>query len=280
MVTTASGEVLSSKRNLRLREKELSPILKEFHKLTEAKRKPQLPDPATAKPPRRPLPKLPKGGMAIEGFCTYLDTDNQNSIRRAQRFYYEKNPDRWEVETQSDTLWLKESEWKSLLPQELSPGRKHTVSQVIQNRFYSTIGIDYMEGSVNSLPVRKSTMHLTVKKVTSSKIQLELAGYAYLGKEFDITQKNQARSRGSELRIEGKLEFDSKKQKFTRFDIVGVGSAWGNKMNYTNREVLIRPYPWLYGIACKLITGDSPKDKLPPYNLIHYGSAGAYFPKK
>ncbi len=61
---------------------------------------------------------------------------------------------------------------------------------------------------------------------------------------------------------------------FDQFDIVRVGKAWGNKMNYTRRAMSIEGYPWMYGIACDLVTGDSPIDRIPPYNLSHYNSSG------
>lgn len=61
---------------------------------------------------------------------------------------------------------------------------------------------------------------------------------------------------------------------------MGVGKAWGNKRNYTRREMGIEGYPWMYGIACELVTADSPIDRIPPYNLLHYNSSGMpYFPK-
>ena len=46
------------------------------------------------------------------------------------------------------------------------------------------------------------------------------------------------------------------------------------------REIKGDGYPWLYGVACELVTGDSPIDRVPPYNLLHYGSAGPYFAEK
>ena len=77
----------------------------------------------------------------------------------------------------------------------------------------------------------------------------------------------------------GELHCD-RSGKFDRFDIVGVGKAWGNKMNYTRRELSIEGYPWMYGIACELVTGNSPIDRIPPYNLLHYnGSGTSYFAK-
>jgi len=55
-------------------------------------------------------------------------------------------------------LWLTEAEWKALIPASPRPGDRHEVPAAIQKRFYGTIGIDYMEGSVSALPTRKSTM--------------------------------------------------------------------------------------------------------------------------
>ena len=81
------------------------------------------------------------------------------------------------------------------------------------------------------------------------------------------------------MRVSGRLVYDTGKGAFTRFDIVGVGKAWGNKMEYTRREIGIDDYPWMYGIACELVTGNSAIDRIPPYNLLHYGGAVSYFPK-
>jgi hypothetical protein len=181
------------------------------------------------------------------------------------------------VETQSDLLWLTESEWKSLIPAAPKPGDRSEVTPAIQKRFYSTIGIDYMEGSVNSLPSRQTTMTLTVQRVDDPTIVLRLDGYAHLGKEFDEKLRSEPNSRGCELRILGEVRYDRKKQALERFDVAGIGRAWGNKMNYVHREIRLDEYPWMYGIAWELVTGDTPQDRIPPYNLLHYSSTGPYF---
>ena len=77
----------------------------------------------------------------------------------------------------------------------------------------------------------------------------------------------------------GRLSYDQAKGAFTRFDLVGIGKAWGNKMEYTRREIGIDDYPWMYGIACELVTGTSAIDRIPPYNLLHYGGGIPYFSK-
>ena len=43
------------------------------------------------------------------------------------------------------------------------------------------------------------------------------------------------------------------------------------------KEVRLDRYPWVYGIACELVTGDAPQDRIPPYNLLHHNPTGPYF---
>ena len=130
-----------------------------------------------------------------------------------------------------------------------------------------------MEGSVSALPTRKSTMSLTVEKLTDESLVLRLDGYAHLGREFDVELEDGPKSRGCELRIRGSVHVDRKKQAITQVDIVGVGRAWGRRTN----EIRLDQYPWMYGIAVELVTGDTPQDLIPPYNLLHYNPTGPYF---
>jgi hypothetical protein len=45
-------------------------------------------------------------------------------------------------------------------------------------------------------------------------------------------------------------------------------------------EIRLDQYPSVYGIACKLVTGHSPQDRIPSYNLLHYNSNGPYFEER
>jgi hypothetical protein len=209
-----------------------------------------------------------------------LRQDEKNQVVRSQEYYYKQNPDRCLAETQSDMLWLTEAEWKSLIPANPKPGDCSEVASAIQKRFYSTIGIDYMEGSVNSLSPRKTTMTLTVEREDDERIVFRLDGYAHLGKEFDEKLRSEPNSRGCELRVLGDVRYDRKKHAIERFDVAGAGRAWGNKMDYIRREIKLEQYPWTYGIAWELVTGDTPQDRIPPYNLLHYNSTGPYFEKR
>lgn len=258
---------------MRLREKDLAPLLAAYRALPEGARKPQLPDPKLATPAKRPVPKAPAIGLVVRGYCTYFKTGEDGQPQRAKRLYYQQNPDAWAAETQSDMLWLTEAEWRSLIPENSSAGTQVAVPQEIQRRFFSTIGIDYMEGSVNALPLRESTMTITVKKNG----QLRIDGFGKMGKAHGSGSKSDPRTRGCELRVIGRISYDSTKKKITAFDLAGVGEAWGNKMEYTRREIGIPGLRWKYGIACELVTGSAPDDLIPPYNMLHYGSKMKYF---
>ena len=276
VVVTAGGETIA-RQNLRLRERELASALEEYRRLPTEKRKPELPDPALAKAPQRPVPQPPANGLIVRGYCTYMAADKDGRLARSQEFYYKENPDRWAAETQSDLLWLTEAEWKSLIPADLEPGAKVEASAAIQRRLYGTLGIDYMEGSVNSLAVRDSTLAVTVVAASADKVLLLVSGEAELGKPLDDQSRDQPETRGGELRIVGEISYDRREQKIDRFDLAGIGRAWGNKMNYVGREVRLGSHPWHYGIACELVTTRTPADLIPPYNLLHYNSTPPYF---
>jgi hypothetical protein len=254
-------------------------VLEEFRSLPESERRPHLEDPALAHPPKRPVPQPPAGGLIVRGFCTYLrgDEDRAGRMVRSREFYYKENPDRWAAETQSDMLWLTQVEWRSLVPADPKPGDRAEVSAAIQRRFFGTIAIDYMEGSVNSLAPRATAMALTVERVNPDAIEMRLDGYGRMGKELDEALRTQANSRGCEVRVLGFVSYDRRKAVIARFDVLGIGEAWGNKMEYVHREIRVGPYPWRYGIACELVRGDSAIDRIPPYNMLHYGGREPYF---
>lgn len=272
VVATAAGQTVG-KDNPGLRRKDLEGALKEFAALPADRRMPTIPGPATAKPPKRAVPGPPANGLILRGYCTYLRHDDKGQIVRSPEFYYKQNPDRWKVETQSDLLWLTEAERKSLIPTSPKAGDRHEVARPIQKRFYSTIGIDYMEGSVSALPVRASTMTLVVEKADDQALVLRLKGHARLGAERDSKAGGGSKGRGCELRLLGTVHYDRKKQAITRFDAVGVGRAWGRRTD----EIRLDRNPWMYGIACELVTGNTPRDRIPPYNMLHYNPTGPYF---
>jgi len=280
VVATAGGTVLGGKDALRMREKELAKILEDFKALPEEERKPKIEVPADVAPPKRKLPLPPENGLILKGYCTYLRPDGSGRIARSKEWYYRDNPDRWPAETQYDMPWLTETEWKSLIPADPKKGDRADVALPIQKRFFCTICIDYMEGSVNALLARETSLILTVENVTPEKISMRLDGTAKLGKELEEKARKEKNTRGSDVRVLGYVTVDRARSAITRFDIVGLGLAWGNKMEYVHREIRFDAFPWMYGIAVELVETRRPIDLVPPYNMLHYGSGLKYFDEK
>jgi hypothetical protein len=279
VVATAGGRTIG-KEGPKLRQRDLDSALQEYRRLPREQRSHLLEDPARARPAKRAVPLPPRNGLIVRGYCTFLRRDDKGRVVRSPEYYYKENPDRWKTETQSDLLWLTEREWKSLIPANPTAGSRNGVARAIQKRFYSTLAIEYMDGSVNSLPARDKTMTLTVERVDDNRVLQRLDGYARLGKERNDKLRSQPHTRGCEVRVLGFIDYDRKRQAIVRFDIAGIGRAWGNKMDYLNREIRLDQYPWMYGIACELVTGNSSHDRIPPYNLLHYNSTGPYFEKR
>ena len=126
---------------------------------------------------------------------------------------------------------------------------------------------------------RRSTrsLTLTVEAVTPESLVMRLDGFAKLGREFDVKLHKEKNSRDSDVRLLGAVTVDRSRNAITRFDIVGLGQAWGNKMEYVRREIRLDAVPWLYGIAVELVDTRRPIDLVPPYNMLHYGSGLKYF---
>ena len=270
VAASASGRSLGDAKSLKLRSRELAPMLDEFNALPESMRKPKLGPPGSV---RKRLPDPPKGAMIVRGHCSYLKRDEGGKLQRHEMFYFKRNPDRWKAETQTDVMWLREKEWRALVPKSVKVGDRFPINKKIQQRFYSTMAIDFMEGSVNSLPVRSSTMEIKVVQADKDGVWMQMFGSGKMGTTLKKHDREAENSRGCEIQIVGMLH-RKPDGAFDRFDIVGVGTGWGNKNHFDPSYMDNERYPWTYGIACELVTTRRPIDKIPPYNLLHYNQSG------
>ena len=275
---SASGTQLGKDAYATLRKKELSGILRQYRRLPPENRQPELAAIDPSAKPARPQP--PQGGLVLKCHCSYLEADQSGNAQRAKQYYFKENANRWEAETQTDTLWITADEWQAMVPKPNAvEGETFEVPSNIQSRFFSTVGIDFMDGSSPSLKTRQSKMSLTIDKVTPKQIELSLNGYGRMGKDFD-PEKNKLRfSRGCEVRLIGKWIYNLETKSFATIEIAGIGEAWGFNDSLRHHDVRIGQDRWLYGVACELVSPDSPENSIPPYNMLHYKHAGPYFKK-
>lgn len=188
-------------------------------------------------------------------------------------------------EAQPDHMWITPAEWKSLVPANPEKGDKVALPATLTDRFlrwhlnplrfYGRYGSD----AVDRKEIRGSELTLTVQTVTPQMVMLRLEGHAQIGQAppAAVVEGRLAslEAWGFEPRVLGFLEYDVRKQIFTRFDIVALGEHFGRLGLGTAAPSRIGLQP--LGMSFTLIKGDQPRDRIPPgraANAQHYFNVG------
>jgi len=255
-----------------MEDQDLSKALEEFRRLPRSEQRPKLP--AQPEPGERRILAPPPGGMILKYFERYLDLDVRGALSHVTRDW---SPGRWDVitkiyaEPQHDHLWLTPAEWKSLLPAEPRKGLTHNVPERIAHRIFSGYIVCIATGTGpaywDRAAMNPARLTLTVEEAGASGLRLRLDGHLRVAQKMSIFREHDSQGKrlyfdcefGVDARLLGHAEYDSKKKAFTRFDVVGVGDAWGEDSISTPG---FRPGP--HGWAFELVTGERPLDRVPP----------------
>jgi hypothetical protein len=279
----ASGKPLGGKvesNNLANMQKALN----EFRYLPEEDRKPKIARPVSVTIDDR-LPKPPPGAMILAVYTTYLDRDDKGQYSRTDRYFSEIHygsgaPVRPAL-TNLEMLWITEAEWKAMIPQDPVAGSKSPMPASLKRRILALHSQDYKANDrYPARKVRDGEFTLTVTRASAEMIALRLDGFARTGATYDDYAQAPPKTTlgdaedgklGADLRFQGILIYDRKKQAFTRFDIVSVGDVWGEYTNrYRGAGMNGKPRSWPIGIAFELVTGDRPVDRVPPLEACPY----------
>ncbi len=176
-------------------------------------------------------------------------------------------------QAQPDHLWLTRAEWRSLVPAEPRPGLKLPLPGAVAGRLVRWhLNPLFVYGEANPLgpkEVRAAELTLTVTEASPAVVRLRLDGFARLGKEAPPDVKAGRRACvdqwGYEPHLLGSLDYDRRKQAFTRFDIVALGDHFG-RLGICDSAA--RPGCQPLGIAFELVTRDAPADRIPPGRTI------------
>jgi hypothetical protein len=173
-------------------------------------------------------------------------------------------------QAQPDHMWLSEAEWKSLMPPNPRVGDTFAMPAGVADRLVRrhlnprTIYDGHSDG-LDPASVRAAELNLSVEAVSADRVRLRLNGHAKLGTESPpdvvdgkIASMNQW---GYEPTLLGFLEYDPKKQVFTRFDVVALGDQFG-RVGLTFGAA--RPGCQPLGVTFEFVTGDTPADRVPP----------------
>ncbi len=157
-----------------------------------------------------------------------------------------------------DHLWLTADEVKQLVPAKPAVGQRYPLPEKIAERLCRFHLLDNTRGEPVQWTrgdVRARRFTLKVLSATAEAVTLRFDGEALLTSDPDPAKAD----RGFDVRLLGELRYLPKKGTFDRFDVVAVGTHWGE----TPDTQKARPGKTLLGL-CFELAGDKPTDRVPP----------------
>lgn len=273
---TPSGKLLSgSVKGRDGMAKGLEEVLASYEKLPKEDRLPKAVEGET-KPQMAP----PEGGLVLTIYDRPLGRDSEG------RYRLPDGDDFGGLRThaphgQRSSLWLKEEEWKSLVPAEPKKGDKHKVATKLMKRItlYGLVPQTLWVVEENWKPdsVREGELTVTVEDVTKESVRLRLSGSVLLtgmgvlhewpNRKFIKNLENRY-----DARLEGVIVYDRGKKKIVRFDLAALGDYSGRWFAGNKGWVeATREAPLSLGFAYELdqTAYDLPAERRRPRSFIH-----------
>lgn len=268
--------------------------LEAFHKLPESERKPGVVAVPDLKADELLIPSPPKGGLVLKVHARFL-TREKDDLRPARVEDFplmgdkpeDRNPWRLFLHPNTEYLWMTADEAKSLVPADPKVGDRHAVPAPLVDRlarFHLTPrrATTSEGGILGKKDVQAARADLLVEEATADKLRLRLVGEVHTGTTFDAakaTTPNGPLGFGYQTPLHGILEYDRKKDRFTRFDVVAPGEVWGRWGDANGKSLFAeRPGSTPFGFALELARGDSPTERIPPGgNPAYIGPRSGYF---
>lgn len=191
---------------------------------------------------------------------------------------------RWKDARNHDYVWVTRDEMLQMIPDAPSVGDSYSLPDPITRRLARFHLLDCVRGENHSWPkdaIRELDLRFTVTTVSDDAVDLELSGRVHMQEsgEWCLGAPRESASRGSGIccllneqgftpEVLGAARVDLTQKRFTRFDLVAVGTRWGGT-RYNGRRNDVEPAP--LGIAMT-IAGTAHRDRTPPH-----ASLSAYF---
>lgn len=228
-------------------------------------------------------PSPPPGGLVLKVYGRFLARDDEGKLRysSAKDFprmakFTPKQVRRasylFEV-SYTDFVWLKEAEWKTLVPANAKVGDTIEIPEAITRRLciyhLAPRRLFGEGGGFNRKSLREVKLTLTVTKASPTGTTFRLNGLARLGSMFDAVKtasvEGPAYPLGFEPEIQGSLYYDTAKKAFTRFDMVVAGDCWGRLGDANNNPTSIdRPGRYPIAFAFEIVDPSVPANRLVP----------------
>jgi len=285
---TASGKRLA----IGFQQRAMEDALEAWSALPEAERKPgaiQIPERGLIDS-KRITAQPPPGGLILKLHGRYLAREPGGELRLTtllRDFPGIKDPATryprnfgYYCEANADFMWLTDAEWQSLIPARPRKGDAFRLPTAICDRLcqyhllpgsmHSRTGYLWDHLGLKNKGVRAREMTLTVEEVSESGLRLALTGFVHLGHPYDAVATARVPPKrlvnlGYEAQVRGVLDYDSKKQELTRFDMLVLGDLYGDA---DPNHWLVRPGRNPLGFAFELVKGETPGDRLPPRGYL------------
>lgn len=163
------------------------------------------------------------------------------------------------TEPMPDVMWIRQDEWKSLIPDLPKKGDRLDLPAPIKMRMLRYHMIDGTFGlpfAWKLVDVKRSDMSLVVDEVSPS-MRMLLEGSVFMSNG----EESKKGTHGFEAQVRGVLEADLASRKFTRCDIVAIGDCWGGDWEGGR---FARPGRAPLGVAFELAAGKSAAERVPP----------------
>jgi hypothetical protein len=272
-------------------------ILEEFRKLPEEDRRPDGGNIPGLKPGEAVVPTPPKNGLVLRVHTRAMARDEKGGYRAVAAEDYPLVKDVKHFESLKsignfgpnvDSLWLTETEWRTLVPAEAVKGQRFDIAPAVTERLvrfhlvpHKMVGGTGHWGRAN---VKKARLSLIVEDVSDDRVRLRAEGFAHLGSAYEAekaTTPNGVLGPGYEAPLYGFLEYDRKKGAFTRFDLVAPGDVWGRWGDANGKSMAVeRPGRNPVLVAFELAAGDSPTNRIPPGGWSYLLDLGYFASRK
>jgi hypothetical protein len=270
-------------------------LLDEFNKLPDEDRRPnggKIPD---LKLGESAVPAPPKNGLILRVHTRAMARDGKGGYRavavedyplaKGDVKHFEWLKSFGNFGPNVDSMWLTEEEWRGLVPAKPTRGERFDVAPAVTERLARFHLVPHKMvgggGGWGKKAVNKASLNLTVEEVTEGMVRLRAEGFAHLGSAYDAekaTTPNGPLGHGYEAPLHGLLEYDRKKERFTRFDLIALGDVWGRWGDANGKSMTVeRPGRNPVLVAIELAKGDSPTERIPPGGWGWYLNAFGYF---
>lgn len=159
-----------------------------------------------------------------------------------------------------DYAWFTKDEMMTLLPRSFGKKTTWTLSDNMVRRLSRLHFVDNVRGQTTGFSlesIEKAEITAKVTKIRKSIVSFDMEGEV----------KQSQNGRGIELKILGKGEYNTKTQKFEKFEIVASGERWG-RTDFNRREDDMERSPVGFLVH---IASDNPTEKVAPAEFGSYG---------